>query len=120
MHLCVFQTSIRKGEEITVRYLPALMGSARRRMRLRNNWGFDCACARCADATELGSMAGATLCAECHRGAGGGASAKDQNGGEVRRVEKKSLMEYIKRSMAEKAIKDIEGTALIYRPFIKK
>ena len=87
------QTGVARGEEVTVRYLPALMGSARRRMRIRKNWGFDCDCARCGDPTELGTHVGATRCAQCSCATGAGA---------VERTEKAALVEYMRKSLANK------------------
>ena len=40
------QQDIEAGQEVTVRYLPSLMGSIRRRFKIRNNWNFDCQCER--------------------------------------------------------------------------
>ena len=52
--------------QITTRYLPALLGSSRRRFKIRSNWNFDCACARCADPTEMGTNVDAVLCSKCN------------------------------------------------------
>ena len=33
--------------------------------KIKENWYFECACARCGDVTELGTMADAVACKEC-------------------------------------------------------
>lgn len=61
------QEDILKGEEITTRYLPSMIGNIRRRFKIKNNWNFDCCCARCRDPTELGSFIGITVCPKCNK-----------------------------------------------------
>ncbi|XP_059079369.1 uncharacterized protein LOC131877644 isoform X1 [Tigriopus californicus] len=59
------QIDIPRGEEITTRYLPSMIGNIRRRFKIKNNWNFDCVCLRCQDPTELGSFIGITVCPKC-------------------------------------------------------
>ena len=59
------QVDIPKGEEITIRYIPAFIGTQRRRFKLRNTWHFDCNCIRCSHPTELDTFNGALACTAC-------------------------------------------------------
>ena len=85
------QLDVARGEEVTVRYMPALMGASRRRYRMHSNWHFNCTCARCADPTELGTHVGATRCADCAGHSSG-----------VGAAEKAALLEYMRSSLEDK------------------
>ena len=43
-------------------------GTAYRRADLRSTWSFDCACPRCADPDEAGTMVSAVVCERCKMG----------------------------------------------------
>jgi hypothetical protein len=45
-----------------------MIGSLRRRDKIRNNWKFDCTCERCSDRTEFGSFVNAAKCQKCTKG----------------------------------------------------
>ena len=49
-------------------FLSSLLGTHKRRRRLRSEWYFDCSCERCVDPTELGTMVSAVLCEACETG----------------------------------------------------
>ncbi|XP_041981849.1 SET domain-containing protein SmydA-8 isoform X2 [Aricia agestis] len=53
------------GDLITLCYAYTLQGTLKRREHLRLSKFFECACARCADATELGTQASALVCPRC-------------------------------------------------------
>ncbi|QQP49631.1 Uncharacterized protein FKW44_010369, partial [Caligus rogercresseyi] len=53
--------NVSKGDELTISYLPIYQPTFRRRMKLKNNWMFDCLCERCRDPTGLN-------CKECRKG----------------------------------------------------
>ncbi|XP_026322736.1 SET domain-containing protein SmydA-8-like [Hyposmocoma kahamanoa] len=53
------------GDMISICYAYTLQGTLRRRAHLRLSKFFECACARCADRTELGTSAGAFRCPKC-------------------------------------------------------
>ena len=38
---------VRKGEELTIPYVDVMLGREERRGKLRKNFAFECACARC-------------------------------------------------------------------------
>ncbi|ALC45151.1 CG18136, partial [Drosophila busckii] len=59
---------IAKGEILSISYTQALRSTIQRRVHLKFVKCFDCACARCADPTELDSFAGAQLCVKCKVG----------------------------------------------------
>ena len=48
------QSSIKKGEEISIQYLSFMFGQLRRKKTINSYWHFDCGCPRCQDPTELG------------------------------------------------------------------
>lgn len=58
---------IKKGEIICVTYTQTLWGTLARRTHLKQSKCFDCTCARCSDATELGTYLGAINCSQCKR-----------------------------------------------------
>ncbi|XP_023346084.1 protein msta isoform X2 [Eurytemora carolleeae] len=59
---------IEEDEEITVQYYSSLLGTHKRRRRIRSEWYFSCECARCRDKTELGTMVSAVVCEACESG----------------------------------------------------
>ena len=59
------QVFIKKGEEITTRYVGITNGVPLRADMLREHWCFTCSCDRCIDPTELGSYSSAILCKKC-------------------------------------------------------
>ena len=59
------QVFIKKGEEITTRYVGITNGVPLRADMLREHWCFTCSCDRCIDPTELGSYFSAILCKKC-------------------------------------------------------
>lgn len=61
------QCDIDKGEEITVQYLTSILGSHKRRKRIRAEWYFDCQCSRCQDPTEMDTMISALVCEVCEQ-----------------------------------------------------
>jgi len=60
--------NIEEGEELTVQYYSSLLGTHKRRRRLRSEWYFNCQCQRCQDPTELGTMVSAVACEVCETG----------------------------------------------------
>ena len=80
------RVAIKAGEEITVQYLSALNGThrwpgqaiamevleqcylPRRRRRIRDEWFFDCLCARCSDPSERGTNISGVKCSRCAAG----------------------------------------------------
>ncbi|XP_021915555.1 protein msta-like isoform X2 [Zootermopsis nevadensis] len=61
-------TKINKGSSIYLSYAYTLQGTLKRRDHLKESKFFDCTCARCSDATELGTYAGALKCPQCAMG----------------------------------------------------
>ncbi|TDG42032.1 hypothetical protein AWZ03_011540 [Drosophila navojoa] len=59
---------IAKGEILSISYTQQLRSTIQRRLHLKQVKCFECACARCADPTELGTYAGAHMCAKCKVG----------------------------------------------------
>ena len=59
---------IRRGEEITVQYLVSILGTHKRRKRLKSEYYFDCKCQRCLDPTEGQTFVSALCCEVCDRG----------------------------------------------------
>ena len=59
------QVMIKKGEEITTRYVGITNGVPLRAEMLLEHWCFTCSCVRCVDPTELGSYSSAILCKKC-------------------------------------------------------
>jgi len=59
---------IKEGEEITVQYYSTLLGTHKRRRRLKAEWYFDCWCARCVEPEECGTMVSAVTCEACEEG----------------------------------------------------
>ncbi|XP_045604494.1 SET domain-containing protein SmydA-8 [Procambarus clarkii] len=60
----IASTPIKKGEQMTATYTHILSATTERRKHLRYGKFFDCACARCADPTELGTYFGALRCSQ--------------------------------------------------------
>ena len=64
--ICVkARRDIEAEEEITVQYITSIMGTHRRRKKLRSDWYFDCRCLRCRDVTECGTYVSAIVCEVC-------------------------------------------------------
>jgi len=59
------QKAISKGEEITIQYLSTVLGTHKRRKRIKGEWYFDCTCQRCQDPTELETFVSALICEVC-------------------------------------------------------
>jgi len=55
-------TKIEKGEKLTVRYTPFLQGRLSLKKWIIEQRYVDCSCARCVDATELGTFTSSALC----------------------------------------------------------
>ena len=53
------------GSSVTINYIHLHLPNSARRPKIAENWYFDCACARCSDVAELGTMADAVACKEC-------------------------------------------------------
>jgi hypothetical protein len=56
------QKLIKKGEEITTRYVTSTYGNMRRRRDIKKYWFFDCHCKRCCDPTEMGTCMSSVRC----------------------------------------------------------
>jgi len=56
---------IRKGEEILTQYRGPTQGNLLRKQQFLYYWKFSCACLRCSDPTELGTMVSAMKCEDC-------------------------------------------------------
>jgi hypothetical protein len=37
---------IKAGDEVTISYLPPIIGNVRRRSKIKRSWHFECACTR--------------------------------------------------------------------------
>ena len=46
----------------------SLLGTHKRRRRLKAEWYFECSCSRCVDPTECGTMVSAVTCEACEEG----------------------------------------------------
>ena len=46
----------------------SLLGTHKRRRRLKAEWYFECSCSRCVDPTECGTMVSAIICEACEEG----------------------------------------------------
>lgn len=62
-----FTCSLNSGEDITTTYVPLILSTQERRLKLRDNWYFNCACSRCQDPTELGTNLAGILCSKCSK-----------------------------------------------------
>ena len=62
------KTFIRKGDEITINYVPPHVETMERRSTLKEGWYFDCTCPRCSDPGENGAMTSALKCQDCPDG----------------------------------------------------
>ena len=60
------------GSPVTINYIHLHLPNSVRRPKISENWYFDCACARCSDVTELGTMVDAVACKDCPSEEGGG------------------------------------------------
>ena len=61
------QRMIKKGEEITTRYLGPWEGQPARQMKIEKNWKFICDCLRCRDPTDMATYFSAVKCHKCPR-----------------------------------------------------
>jgi len=59
---------IKKGEEITVQYYSSVLGTHKRRRRLKAEWYFWCMCPRCKDPSELKTNVAGVTCELCEQG----------------------------------------------------
>ena len=59
------QREIKKGEEITTRYLGPWEGQPNRQLKIQRNWKFICNCVRCQDPSDLGTYFSAIKCRKC-------------------------------------------------------
>ncbi|RZC35635.1 msta [Asbolus verrucosus] len=59
---------IPEGDPVLFNYSNVLQGSEERRRQLEEGKHFQCACARCADPTELGTEMSSLKCPRCHKG----------------------------------------------------
>jgi len=62
------KTEIKEGEEITVQYYSSVLGTHKRRRRLKAEWYFWCMCERCKDPTELQTNVAGVTCELCEEG----------------------------------------------------
>ena len=56
---------IKKGDVISINYIPPHIKTEERLLGLQEGWHFDCTCKRCVDSTEAGAMTSAIKCYEC-------------------------------------------------------
>jgi len=56
------QVAIRRGEEITTRYVSSTVGNYRRHRDINKYWYFSCRCARCSDPSEMGTHMSSVRC----------------------------------------------------------
>jgi len=59
---------ITAGEQLTITYCSALLGTYARQNKLRKSKGFQCACPRCLDPSESGTNIGGLSCTKCGQG----------------------------------------------------
>ena len=59
------QKEIKKGEEITTRYLGPWEGQPGRQIKIQRNWQFICNCLRCQDPSDLATYFSAIKCKNC-------------------------------------------------------
>merc|ERR1719445_2563114 len=62
------KVNIKRGEEITTRYVVPSMGQPTRLEHISKSWGFICSCARCMSPSELGTMFSGVRCDQCDHG----------------------------------------------------
>ena len=60
--------AIPAGEELTITYCSSLLGTPARQRKLAVSKGFWCACTRCLDPMEGGTMMGGLSCTKCGQG----------------------------------------------------
>ena len=64
--ICVkARRDIEAEEEITVQYTTSILGTHKRRKKLKSEFYFDCMCRRCKDVTECGTFVSAIVCEAC-------------------------------------------------------
>ncbi|CAB4054044.1 SMYD [Lepeophtheirus salmonis] len=56
---------IEKGQRMTVNFSPSVLGTLKRRKRLKSLYFFDCTCMRCRDPTEFGHICDEWSCSDC-------------------------------------------------------
>jgi len=59
---------IEQGEEISIHYVPPIIGVPRRKTTIEEDWFFKCRCSRCLDVTEFGTFVSALKCSSCREG----------------------------------------------------
>ena len=59
------QTSIKKDDEITTRYLSPWEGQPNRQLKIEKSWNFICNCLRCKDPSDLATYFSAIKCQQC-------------------------------------------------------
>jgi len=59
---------IEQGEEISIHYVPPILGVPRRKTNIEEEWFFKCRCSRCLDVTEFGTFVSALKCSSCREG----------------------------------------------------
>jgi len=62
------KAEIKEGEEITVQYYSSVLGTHKRRRRLKAEWYFWCMCPRCKDPSELQTNVAGVTCELCEEG----------------------------------------------------
>ena len=62
------KVNIKRGEEITTRYVVPSMEQPTRLEHISKSWGFICSCARCQSPSELGTMFSGVRCGGCDHG----------------------------------------------------
>lgn len=55
----------RAGEEISISYVPFIIGEPLRSHHIQNEWFFNCKCKRCIDPTNNQSFISAIFCKKC-------------------------------------------------------
>ena len=64
--ICVkARRDIEADEEITIQYITSILGTQKRRKKLRSDYYFDCKCRRCKDVTECRTFVSAIVCEAC-------------------------------------------------------
>jgi len=63
IEICIFS---RSEEEITISYVPPIVGQPLRGLHIQNEWFFKCRCSRCRDTTDNSTFASALKCQDCN------------------------------------------------------
>jgi len=61
------RVALHKGDQITISYCSAVLGTPARQKKLQTSKGFVCGCERCCDPEEKGSLMGAIVCTKCRK-----------------------------------------------------